>query len=145
MLSVCELGIIRLEESVALPVEDGDAKQDIVTTVIMDGDFAHVVRLGHHEFRGGVDFEERKLVTGAICSREGVEDGEGVDYFDVVGEAELGVQGEYVVVGVLGRVGDQLREAHEVVILSLNLIVKHFVSVGLARAINSFTIAIKSI
>ena len=110
MVFVCPIVIIRLEESVALPVEDGDATQLIVITVIMDGDFAHVVRLGHHEFRGGaVEVAEIKLVTGAICSREGVAGGVVVDYFDVVGEAELGVQGEYEVVGsFLGRVADQL-------------------------------------
>jgi hypothetical protein len=104
--------IIRLEESVALPVEHGDATQQFVTTAIMDGDFAHVVRLGHHEFRGGaVAVLEIKLVMGAICSREGVAFVVVANYFDVVGEAELGVIREHAVVGfniVHGWVRDQL-------------------------------------
>ena len=108
MISVCELVISRLEESVALPVEDGDANQAIVSSVIMESDFAHVVRVGNLKGGGGLGFEI-KLVTGAICSAEGVAVVVGVDCFDVVVVAECRVKGEHEVVGlVLGRVADQL-------------------------------------
>ena len=72
-----------LEESVALPVIDGDAAQLIGITVMMDCDLAYVVRLVNLESKGGA-LAEIKLVTVAICSREGVGELVRVDYFDVV-------------------------------------------------------------